>query len=57
MKTEKGTPMQKTSIKLPEGLWKRFRIRSLEEGREAQVILAELIERYLEKPKKGGDRR
>ncbi len=49
--------MQKTSIKLPEGLWKRFRIRSLEEGREAQVILAELIERYLEKPKKGGDRR
>lgn len=44
--------MQKTSIKLPEGLWKRFRIRALEEGREAQAIVAELIDHYL-KAKKG----
>jgi len=47
--------MQKTSINLPEGLWKRFRIRALEEGREAQVIVAELIGEYLRRvSKKGG---
>jgi predicted DNA-binding protein len=44
----------KTSIKLPAGLWKRLRLRSIEEGRDAQDIVAELIEAYLRKPRKGG---
>ncbi len=44
----------KTSIKLPEGLWKRFRIRALQEGREAQVIVAELIAEYLARKSKKG---
>jgi predicted DNA-binding protein len=55
-KKAKAPPvMKKTSIKLPEGLWRRLRIRALEEGREAQVIVAELVAGYLEK-KGGSDR-
>jgi hypothetical protein len=51
---KKGVAMLKTSINLPEGLWRRVRIRALEEGREAQGIVAELLESYLRKaPKKG----
>jgi hypothetical protein len=50
-----GMAMKKTSMKLPEDLWKKLRIRALEEGRDAQNIVAELIEGYLERSgKKGG---
>ena len=58
MKTPRGAPpaLKKTSIKLPEGLWKRFRIRSLEEDRDASAILANLIEQYLERRRGGGQR-
>ena len=46
--------MKKTSLKLPEDLWRSLRIRALEEGRNAQVIVAQLIEGYLRKKGKGG---
>lgn len=47
--------MKKTSLNLPEGLWKRLRIRALEEGHDAQAIVAGLIEEYLKR--KGGNKR
>ncbi len=50
-------PLKKTGLNLPEGLWRRLRIRALEEGRGVQEVVAELIEKYLSKPlggKRGG---
>ena len=48
-------PRKKTSLALPEGLWKRLRMRALEEDRDAQDIVAELIETWLQRvEKKGG---
>ena len=46
--------LMKTSMNMPRGLWKRFRVRALEEGRDAQDIVAALLEEYLKRPKKGG---
>jgi plasmid stability protein len=48
--TTTAVPKRKTSLALPDGLWKRFRIRALEEGRDAQDIVTELLVRYLAKP-------
>ncbi|MDQ6891533.1 MAG: hypothetical protein M3167_02505 [Acidobacteriota bacterium] len=49
---KRTVPRKATSIRLPEGLWRDLRIRALEEGRDAQDILAELIERYLRKERR-----
>ena len=45
--------MKKTSLKLQKNL-EDLRIRALEEGRDAQALVAELIEAYLRKKSKGG---
>jgi hypothetical protein len=52
----KGKPMQKevmvkTSLSLPEALWKAARIRAIETNMEAQKIVALALDQYL---KKGG---
>jgi len=47
----------KTSMTLPKKLWTEIRMRALQEGRDAQVIVAQALEDYLRKVKKGGDRR
>jgi hypothetical protein len=47
-------PRKKTSLALPEGLWKRLRMRALEEERDAQDIVAGLIEEYLQRVGKRG---
>ncbi len=44
----------KTSLNLPAALWKRVKIRALEEDRNAQDIVIEMLEKYLRKPRKGG---
>ena len=43
----------KTSLRLPGDLWTRTRIRALEEGRDAQDLVADALAAYL---KKGGSR-
>lgn len=46
-------PMVRTSLRLPESLWKRVRIAAIERKMEAQHIVALALEQYL---KKGGAR-
>ena len=44
--------LQVTSIQVPPGLWRRFRMRCLAEGRPAHRVMAELMTRYLATPVK-----
>ena len=46
--------MVKTSLRLPETLWKRTKIRAIEMNVEAQQIVRLALEEFL---KKGGGRR
>jgi hypothetical protein len=39
----------KTSLSLPEGLWRTTRIRALEQGVDAQDLVAAALEAYLRK--------
>ena len=43
----------KTSVKLPRTLWKRARMRALEEDTELQVIITRALEAFLN-PEGGG---
>jgi hypothetical protein len=54
--TTEAQERAKTSMALPKKLWTEIRMRALQEGRDAQEIVAEPLEDYLRK-KKGGDRR
>lgn len=45
--------MVKTSLRLPEELWKAVRIRAIEQGVDAQDIVADALRLYL---KKGGQK-
>lgn len=45
--------MVKTSLRLPEALWKAARIRAIEMNMEAQELVALALDQYL---KKGGAR-
>jgi hypothetical protein len=40
--------LKKTSLSLPEDLWKRLRIQAINEDRDAQDLLAEAIAAYLD---------
>jgi hypothetical protein len=54
--TPKEKPMVKrvkTSLSLPEELWKSARIRALQDGMDAQDLVARALEAYL---RKGGAR-
>jgi hypothetical protein len=46
--------VRKTSLMRPEKLWRAVRIRAVHEGRNAQEIVAEALEDYLKRPRKGG---
>jgi hypothetical protein len=39
------------SLRLPRGLWKRFKIRCIEVERDAQDVVAELLEEFLKRKK------
>ena len=41
--------MVKTSLKLPEALWKRTKIRAIEMDIEAQELIALALEQFLKK--------
>lgn len=46
--------LQRTSLMLPTRIWKAIRIRAVHENRNAQEIVAEALEDYLKKFRKGG---
>ena len=46
-------PMVKTTLRLPERLWKQTLHRSIDESRAAQEIVAEALEAYLKAKKSG----
>jgi metal-responsive CopG/Arc/MetJ family transcriptional regulator len=46
--------VKRTSIVLPETLWTRVKQRALHEKRNAQEIVADALEDYLRKARKGG---
>ena len=43
--------MAKDTIRLPEALWKKARIRAIQEGRDAQDIIRNGLELYFERNK------
>lgn len=42
--------MVKTTIRLPEALWRKARIRALDEGRTFQELVQRSLELYLKTP-------
>lgn len=48
------TDVKRTSISLPDKLWRAVRTKAINEGRNAQELVAEALEDYLRKQKKGG---
>lgn len=50
----KGTEIQKTAIGLPKKTWQAARLQAFKEGRTFQELVAEALEDYLRKPKRGG---
>lgn len=49
-------PLKKTTIKLPERLWRVARIRALDEHTQFQVIVERALEAYLKTPAKRRER-
>ena len=45
--TSQTGKLHKTSLAVPADLWKALRIAAIEDGEQAQVIIARLIEAYL----------
>lgn len=50
----KGVKTTKTSIEIPEEIWRAAKIRAMDEKKNFQDIVAEALAEYLKKPKKGG---
>lgn len=46
--------MVKTTLLMPEPLWRRAKIRALEESRDLRDLLLEGLEIVLKRPRKGG---
>ena len=44
----------KTSIEIPEDIWRAAKIRAMDEKKNFQDIVAEALREFLKKPKKGG---
>lgn len=44
----------KTSIEIPEDVWRAAKIRALDERKNFQDIVAEALREFLKRPKKGG---
>ena len=51
-----GTEIQKTAFGLPRRIWEAGKIQAMKENRTFQELVAEAIEDYLRKAKKGGKR-
>jgi plasmid stability protein len=48
--------VKKTSINVADALWRRVKIRAIEEGREVQAVVADALTAYLATPRKDGRR-
>lgn len=46
-RTAQTGKFHKTSLSIPEDLWKALRIAAIEDGGQVQVIIARLVEAYL----------
>jgi hypothetical protein len=49
-----GVKRMKTSIEIPEDVWRAAKIRAMDEKKNFQDIVAEALREYLRKQKKGG---
>jgi hypothetical protein len=49
-----GATIQKTAIGLPRHLWEAAKTRAMKENRTLQELVAEALENYLRKTRKGG---
>lgn len=56
MKAKPPTEMVKSTVKLPEALWRAARVRALDERRDFQDVVADALVLYLKTPPKGGRR-
>jgi hypothetical protein len=50
----KGVRTMKTSIEIPEDVWRAAKIRAMDEKRNFQDVVTEALREYLKKQKKGG---
>ncbi len=50
----KGVKTIKTSIEIPEEVWRAAKIRAMDEKKNFQDIVAEALREFLRKPRKGG---
>lgn len=46
----------KTSVEIPEDVWRAAKIRALDEKKNFQDVVAEALREFLRKPKKGGEK-
>ena len=46
--------IKRTSVLLPEELWKAVKIRSVREGRNFTALVTDALQRYMKTGKKGG---
>lgn len=53
----KALEIQKTNLGLPRRVWEGAKVQAMKENRTLQELVAEALEDYLRKVKKGGDRR
>lgn len=44
----------RTTVQLPEDLWKQAKFRAVEDMTNLQDVIAEALREYLKRPKKGG---
>jgi hypothetical protein len=52
----KAGDVVKTSLVLPEPLWRRMKLYGLEQKMDLRDIVVAAVEAYLPKPRKGGER-
>lgn len=50
----RGVRTTKTSIEIPEEIWRAAKIRAMDEKKNFQDIVAEALDEFLKKPKRGG---
>ena len=49
-----GVPTVKTSIEIPEEVWRAAKIRAVQDRTNLQDVIAAALREYLKRPKKGG---
>jgi predicted transcriptional regulator len=54
---KEGVSMLRTSIELPQDLYKRLAHLSIDENRTLKEIMTEAIEQYITRKEKGGSKR